>query len=237
MKNFLLTLTFLLTATISLAQDFQVKSFVHEPMSIEARMGGGRKDLNLRQCALIKVQVRDDIVDCTGNVGEIISKNIVKKIFVSPSARFLKLEFKYHFPIKVTFADYGFPALEEGCTYTLTLVDANTPVPQPVPQSQPTTPAVNTPSQPIQQNVSSSVLPIEVNGISFNMIRVEGGTFTMGDTPEQVNPSASVNSAHQVTLSSYYIGETEVTQALWQAVMGSNPSEFKGDNLPVEDVS
>ena len=38
-------------------------------------------------------------------------------------------------------------------------------------------------------------------------------------------------------LSSYYIGETEVTQALWQAVMGSNPSNFKGDNRPVECVS
>ena len=42
---------------------------------------------------------------------------------------------------------------------------------------------------------------------------------------------------HQVTLSDYYIGETEVTQALWQAVMGSNPSRFKGDNRPVENVS
>ena len=43
--------------------------------------------------------------------------------------------------------------------------------------------------------------------------------------------------AHQVTLSDYYIGQTEVTQALWKAVMGSNPSFFKGDNLPVECVS
>ena len=43
--------------------------------------------------------------------------------------------------------------------------------------------------------------------------------------------------AHRVTLSSYYIGETEVTQALWKAVMGSNPSHFKGVNLPVEQVT
>ena len=42
---------------------------------------------------------------------------------------------------------------------------------------------------------------------------------------------------HSVTLSGYYIGKTEVTQALWEAVMGSNPSEFIGDNLPVEMVS
>ena len=236
MKHFLLTLTFLLCATTSFAQDFQVKSFVPEPMSVEALIGGGRKDLNGKQCALIKVQVRDDIVDCMGNVGDIISKNLVKKIFVSPSARFLKLEFKYHFPLKVTFADYDFNTLEEGCTYTLTLVDANTPAPQPLPQSPPATPIVNTPSQPVHQNTSSSVLPIEVKGISFNMVRVEGGTFDMGATPEQVGPKAE-KPVHQVTLSSYYIGETEVTQALWQAVMGSNPSYFKGDNLPVEQVS
>jgi formylglycine-generating enzyme required for sulfatase activity len=40
-----------------------------------------------------------------------------------------------------------------------------------------------------------------------------------------------------VILSSYYIGVTEVTQALWQAVMGNNPSYYKGDNRPVESVS
>ena len=43
--------------------------------------------------------------------------------------------------------------------------------------------------------------------------------------------------AHEVTLSDYYIGQTEVTQALWKTVMGTNPSNVKGDNLPVERVS
>lgn len=62
-----------------------------------------------------------------------------------------------------------------------------------------------------------------VCGVSFEMVRVEGGTFRMG--------------AHSVTLSGYYIGKTEVTQALWEAVMGTNSCEFKGDDLPVEFVS
>lgn len=83
-----------------------------------------------------------------------------------------------------------------------------------------------------------------VNGVTFTMIAVEGGTFTMGGTAEQgsdVDPREMP--AHQVTLSSYCIGQTEVTQALWQAVMGSNPSYFNdydfGTNLqrPVEQVS
>ena len=60
---------------------------------------------------------------------------------------------------------------------------------------------------------------------------------TMGATSEQEDPDKNEKPTHQVTLSSYYIGETEVTQALWKAVMGNNPSYFKGDNLPVEKVS
>ena len=77
-----------------------------------------------------------------------------------------------------------------------------------------------------------------VNGVSFEMVRVEGGTFRMGATSEQEDEAESDEKpVHSVTLSSYYIGKTEVTQALWQAVMGSNPSCFEGSDLPVEDVS
>ena len=77
-----------------------------------------------------------------------------------------------------------------------------------------------------------------VNGVQFTMVAVEGGTFTMGATSEQGSDAFDEEKpAHQVTLSDYYIGRTEVTQALWKAVMGSNPSNHKGDNLPVENVS
>lgn len=77
-----------------------------------------------------------------------------------------------------------------------------------------------------------------VNGVQFTMVEVRGGTFTMGATSEQGSDAWDEEKpAHQVTLSDYYIGQTEVTQALWEAVMGSNPSDSKGDNLPVERVS
>lgn len=76
---------------------------------------------------------------------------------------------------------------------------------------------------------------ITVNGVSFVMVGVEGGTFTMGATSEQGEKNEKP--AHQVTLSTFSIGETEVTQELWQAVMGSNPSNFKGAKRPVENVS
>ena len=80
---------------------------------------------------------------------------------------------------------------------------------------------------------------IVVNGVEFKMIKVEGGTFRMGATSEQGRYVAyDEKPVHYVTLSDYHIGETEVTQELWQAVMGSNPSYFKGDNQrPVENVS
>ena len=72
----------------------------------------------------------------------------------------------------------------------------------------------------------------------FEMVFVEGGTFMMGATAEQESDAYDFESpTHSVTLSSYYIGKYEVTQAQWRAVMGSNPSLFAGDNLPVEQVS
>ena len=78
-----------------------------------------------------------------------------------------------------------------------------------------------------------------VNGVTFTMVAVEGGTFTMGGTEEQGNDVTSDElPVHEVTLSSYCIGETEVTQELWVAVMGTNPSNFSsGINRPVERVS
>lgn len=245
MKHTIITLTLLLCATLSFAQELKVKSFTHDQMSLEARVGGGRNDLNGKQCALIKVQVRDDIVDCTGgNVGEIISKGIVKKVFVSPDTKFLKFEFKYNYPLKVTFADYGIKSLAEGGTYTLTLVDAyalsqqnNTQnVESANQQSQ-----SEQPSEPIvQPEPNPDAIPIEVNGVTFYMIKVDGGTFTMGATPEMEKPRRNEKPAHEVTLSSYCIGETEVTQALWKAVMGTTGVSFQGkegDNYPMDLVT
>ena len=78
-----------------------------------------------------------------------------------------------------------------------------------------------------------------VGGVTFTMVAVERGTFNMGATAEQGSDADSNEMpAHRVTLSSYCIGETEVTQGLWQAVMGNNPSYFQGDlSRPVECVS
>ena len=95
--------------------------------------------------------------------------------------------------------------------------------------------------QPVAQtpvtNRDNITIPVK-DGINIDMVRVEARTFTMGATPEMENPFDWEKPTHQVTLTNdYYIGKYEVTQALWQAVMGNNPSKFNGDNLPVENVS
>jgi formylglycine-generating enzyme required for sulfatase activity len=86
-----------------------------------------------------------------------------------------------------------------------------------------------------ERRLATSDREFTVNGVTFKMIYVEGGTSQMrSDDNDAYDNEKSVQS---VKLSSYHIGETPVTQALWKAVMTNNPSKFKGDNLPVETVS
>ena len=86
-----------------------------------------------------------------------------------------------------------------------------------------------------ESRVSSSYtddgIMFSIGNVRFEMVRVEGGTFTMGATAEQGSDADSDEKpTHQVTLSSYSIGKTEVTQALWQAVMGKSVSQIASEN-------
>ena len=78
-----------------------------------------------------------------------------------------------------------------------------------------------------------------VRGVSFKMVNIEGGDFMMGATSEQGDDADEDEvPVHSVKLDNYSIGETEVTQELWLAVMGTNPAHFTGNlKLPVENVS
>lgn len=85
-----------------------------------------------------------------------------------------------------------------------------------------------------------SLLPKKfiAKGVAFTMVRVVGGKFMMGATAEQTNPYDDEKPVHEVTLDSYYMAETEVTQELFEAVTGRNPSEFTGEiTNPVENVT
>ena len=77
-----------------------------------------------------------------------------------------------------------------------------------------------------------------VNGVSFRMLPVQGGTFQMGATPEQGKPAqADEYPVHQVSLDNYMMGEFEVTNELWEAVMGARLPQFFGDKYPAGNVS
>lgn len=94
-------------------------------------------------------------------------------------------------------------------------------------KEEPTTPEIIDECAPRTNKPKKEKGVYFVGDVKFKMIPVEGGSFNMGDK----------NRAHKVSLSSYKISETPVTQELWKAVMGDNPSKFKGNNRPVEQVS
>jgi len=101
----------------------------------------------------------------------------------------------------------------------------------PVVKIQQSPPKVEAPQTPLQN--PTPVFAAQT-AIPANFVRVEGGTFQMG------TPSGGKNNerpVHTVTVKSFYIGRYEVTQKEWYEVMWNNPSEFKGENLPVEKVS
>lgn len=77
-----------------------------------------------------------------------------------------------------------------------------------------------------------------ITNLLNQMVSIDGSVFTMGATAEQGNEALSNEKvSHKVFINNFAMGKFEVTQDLWSAVMGSNPSCFKGDNQPVENVS
>lgn len=98
--------------------------------------------------------------------------------------------------------------------------------------------------QPVASPVASPsptpapVLEAEVsNNLGMTFKRVPAGAFVMGSEPSEVGHDTD-ETTHAVTLTAaYYLQTTEVTQAQWEAVMKTNPSRYRGANLPVESVS
>lgn len=90
----------------------------------------------------------------------------------------------------------------------------------------------------LAEHQSSPANEYNVNGVKFSVIKVEGGTFLMGAARADGFSSTIEKPQHEVTLDSFKIAKTPVTQGLWIAVMGTNPSIHNGDqHLPVENVS
>ncbi len=102
------------------------------------------------------------------------------------------------------------------------------------------------PKQTTQAAVTLVAIPVAVAGNPWTIPDLAGlalqpipaGTFTMGSPPAEADRDPDEGPQTQVTFSRpFWVGRTEVTQAQWRAVMGNDPSHFKGDDLPVDSVS
>lgn len=235
-RIFLLVMLLLLKAFSVLAQKL-IPEFELASSDLTAQLQP-RKDTNDKNCALVKVQFVGEVLDVEGNVVSPLGKhNNEVWVYMPQNSRQIKVITKNFLPIMVTFADFGVEKLEGNRTYVLVLnqngntVRPTEPIAQSTVQQKPTT--------RLSSGTSGSTITIPVkDGISIEMVKVEAGTFMMGATPEMKNSIFKEEPVHQVTLTKdYYIGKYEVTQALWKAVMGNNPSFNEGGNLPVERMS
>ena len=237
MKRILFLILSLLLSFGASAQKLSVESFSLAATDISAQTQP-RKDLNDEPCALVKVQFVGDILNVKGNVIlPLLKEDYETWVYLTHGSRQMQVTAKNYLPLMIKFADYGVESVEKNRTYVLVLSQVGT-------SSNQTDVSSTVSSSPVQRltapsTISKDVITIPVkDGICIEMVKVEGGTFMMGATSEMKNPNSNEKPVHQVTLTNdYYMGKYEVPQALWQAVMGSNPSEYKGDNLPVETVS
>ena len=126
MNKLKLTILFLFMSLAASAQRLSVESLKLRPNDLSARnVKNQRHDLNGKPCALLKVMVLDDITKCSsGNIGDIVTEGPVKLIFITSATPYIELSFKYHYPLTINFADYGYKHLEGSSTYELNLVDA-----------------------------------------------------------------------------------------------------------------
>ena len=220
------------------ALELKVKSFSLSATDISAQTQP-RKDLNDEPCALIKVQLVGDILDVEGNVIKpLVKKNYETWVYLTHGSRQMQVTAKNYLPLMIKFADYGVESVEKNRTYVLVLSQPGASSNQSAVTSAVSTSPIQTPTAP-SNATSNDVLTIPVkDGVNIEMVKVEAGTFMMGATSEKEKPDNNEKPVHQVTLTyNYCMGKYEVTQALWQAVMGSNPSHFKGNNRPVEHVT
>ena len=241
MKRILFLILSLLLSFGASAQKLAVESFSLAASDISAQTQP-RKDLNDAPCALVKVQFVGDILNVKGNVIlPLLKEDYETWVYLTHGSRQMQVTAKNYLPLMIKFADYGVESVEKNRTYVLVLNQmgmSSNPADVSTTASTVSVSPVQVPAVP-SNTISDDAITIPVkDGICIEMVKVEGGTFMMGATSEMKNPNSNEKPVHQVTLTNdYYMGKYEVTQALWQAVMGSNPSEYKGDNLPVETVS
>lgn len=206
-----------------MAQELKVKSFSVAINDLTASVETV-PDKNGDPCALVKILLVDSIAKVEGFVLKAKSVSPTEKwVYLSSGAKEVRIMPTHYKPINVYFPDFGVKGVEGKRTYILDLEDSNFASAAGLVSSQ---------NIKMMSNSTGTLISIPVIGaVNIEMVKVEAGCFDMGD---KVAPTP----LHRVTLTDdYYLGKYEVTQTLWKAVMGKNPSRYKGANLPVGQVS
>ncbi len=197
------------------AQEMTVKSMQLVPEDATANLTENlRTDNNGDYAGLVKVYLAAPGAQFFGP--SVLGQQAINAseywVFMAKEAFKLQVKVPGYLPLDVNFLDYGIEGVESRRTYVLAILlpkvgndvskDAN--------------------SAELDNASNSDKEVFTIKGVSFTMVRVEGGTFTMGATAEQGGDIyGNEKPAHEVSLRSYMIGETEVTYALWEAVMGA----------------
>ena len=230
-KFYLILLSVFAFLNTAMAQELKVKSFSVAINDLSASVETV-PDKNGDPCALVKILLVDSIVKVEGFVLKTKSVSPTEKwVYLSSGTKEVRIMPTHYKPISIYFPDFGVKGVEGKRTYILDLEGSNL-VSTPVLVSSRN-------AKSMSSTPSGSVLVIPVKkGISIEMVKIEAGSFDMGATPEMEKPHKDELPVHRVTLTNdYYLGKYEVTQTLWKAVMGKNPSRYKGANLPVGQVS
>lgn len=200
------------------AQELVVSNFHADPADLSAVVHQVA-DLNGDPCALIKVGLTEAGATFEGDIIKAEQKDGEYWVYMIGGSNWITIKTANYTPLR-----YEFAAVKGNTTYIMLV---NTPTGRPA-----ILPVKLTPAATIGGKVGS---PVE-----FNLLLVKAGMFEMGATGEQEGADDDEKPVHWVRISKdFYMGETEVTQALWEFVMGSsnNRSTFKDPNKPVEMVS
>lgn len=241
MKKFVSALlsAFIFTAAAN-AQSLEIIDFKTDPADLSAVVHQVN-DLNGNPCGLVKVGLAAPDVTFEGDIIQSEFKDGEYWVYMVDGANWITVksganEFT---PLRIdqeNRPDFG--TVKGNTTYILTLVvrDPNSggiggPKPARIPIELPA------------KGGGVSIGGVKQKGtkpVKFDMILVKSGTFRMGATPEQMSNEADENPVHTVRFTrDIYMGETEVSQQLWDYVMGNNPSYIKdeADDLPVENIT
>ncbi|MBQ8772956.1 MAG: SUMF1/EgtB/PvdO family nonheme iron enzyme [Muribaculaceae bacterium] len=220
MNKLLITISaFVFSIMGVVAQQLNVVDFHADPTDLEAQVNQV-EDLNGTPCALVKLGLAIDDATIEGDIIKTEKKAGEYWVYMPDGSNWLTISSSSFTPLRYEFTEN----VKSKCVYIMTVASGSAPMKQRV-----------TVELPAKTNVLGEQIK---SAVSFDLILVEPGMFKMGATPEQEGADDDERPVHWVKLTNpYYMGETEVTQALWEYVMGYNNSTFQDPNKPVEMIS